>query len=92
MSSNKKPFDMGRFIENRRKIPWEHLLPYAGKHVAYSEDGTHIVASGVGYEELFKRMDELEIDGERVVIGYVPGLDEECWLFACESVTDSASA
>ena len=36
----------GCFTENRNKIPWQALEPYAGKYVAFSLDGTCIVASG----------------------------------------------
>jgi hypothetical protein len=80
MSVNGKQIDLARFGEMRRRIPREELLPYAGKHVAFDGETVRVVASGEGYDELFKRLDELGIDISTVVSDYIPGPDEDTWL------------
>jgi hypothetical protein len=44
--------DLSHYEENRRKFPLDELAKYWGKHVAFSADGTRIVASGSSEEEL----------------------------------------
>jgi hypothetical protein len=44
--------DLRFFEQNRSKFPMDELAKYAGKHIAFSSDGTRIVASGVTEEEL----------------------------------------
>src|SRR5437868_5047668 len=44
--------DFARFDENRRKIPRAQLLPYAGQQVAFSADGTRVVAHGADHQAL----------------------------------------
>ena len=80
MNTNATPIDVVRFDLNRRQIPWEQLAPYAGQHVAFSADGTRVVASASEREALEKRLDELGIDSSEVVWSYIPALDEESWL------------
>jgi Family of unknown function (DUF5678) len=83
MSKNGKALeqiDLARHMENRRQISQEKLLPYAGQHVAFSADGTHVVAAGADYEALAARLRDLGIDGGEVVWSYVPGPDEDTWL------------
>jgi hypothetical protein len=46
------------FDENCRHIAQEELDKYAGRHVAYSWDGTRIVASGIDYDELARNVEE----------------------------------
>ncbi len=41
-----EPPDLRHYYENRNKLPLEEYMKYAGKHVAFSPDGTRIVASG----------------------------------------------
>jgi hypothetical protein len=65
------PWLTREFFENRRKFPQEELLKYAGKHVAFSWDGTRIVASGDSYEDLERNMAALGVDPERVASEYV---------------------
>ena len=60
-----------KYWENRDKFPPEELWKYAGQHVAWSWDGTRIVASAPTLEELYKRLDELGVDSERVIGDYV---------------------
>lgn len=56
--------DMRTFIENRRRFPPDQLLPYAGKYIAWSPDGTRIIA----YDE-----DEIRLDAIIRAAGYDPG-------------------
>jgi hypothetical protein len=66
-----EPPDLGRFHENRVNYPPEQLLPYAGLHVAWSLDGTRILASGEDQEALFAKLDAAGIDCAGVVIDYI---------------------
>lgn len=59
------------FFENQARIPPEALLPYAGRHIAWSWDGGRILDSA---EELEQLMEKLTAAGEnvhRVVFDYV---------------------
>jgi hypothetical protein len=42
---------MGIFLKNRQAFPVEELMKYAGQWVAWSPDGTHIVAGSSESEE-----------------------------------------
>ena len=55
------------FDENCRHIAQEELDKYAGRHVAYSCDGTRIVASGRDIEELSRNIDAAGLDPRRGV-------------------------
>ncbi len=59
------------FGPNRLKFPPEDLLQYAGKHIAWSWDGTHIVASADTDPELVDKVKALGIRPDRVVYDYV---------------------
>ncbi len=71
--------------ENRNKFPPEELLQYVGKHIAWSWDGSHIVASANDDGELFDKVAALGMNPSRVVYDYVDppdviyvGEDSEC--------------
>lgn len=66
--------------ENRNKFPREELLRYAGKHVAWSLDGTQILASGNTFAEVDKNLIAAGIDPSRVVHSYVPSPEEHTLL------------
>jgi hypothetical protein len=59
------------FTENQRKFPWEELQKYAGLHVAWSWEGTTIVASGSTIEEAWDNVKQAGIDPARVVFDFV---------------------
>jgi hypothetical protein len=65
------------FIPNRQAFPQEELMKYEGQHVAWSPDGTHIVASS---RESYEAVEEAAIaagyDPQKCVFSYVPGIDE----------------
>jgi hypothetical protein len=69
--------DGAAFIDNRNRIPAEEQLRHAGRRVAYSLDGTRIVASGRDDEELAAALRVAGIDPSRVVWSYIPGDNED---------------
>ena len=69
-----EPPDTVKFEENRRKIPWEYLLPYVGLHVAWNGEGTRIVASGKSLEEVAQNLDALGISFGQVIHDYIDDL------------------
>ena len=64
------------FDENCRHIAQEELDKYAGRHVAYSCDGTRIVASGCDIDELVRNIEAVGLDPSRVVWDYVDSGEE----------------
>ena len=63
------------FQEGRAKFPDEELLKYVGRWVAFSADGSTIVASGKDLDELEERLHTLGIDPQDVVFEGVPSDD-----------------
>lgn len=49
-----EPPDLRNFYENQQRIPKELLFAHAGQHVAWSPDGTRILASGKTEEEVYE--------------------------------------
>ena len=74
-TENKNWIDGNLFIVNRNKFTYEQLAPYAGHHVAWSTDGTRIVAHHEDVEGLFRAVEESGISTEEVVFSYIPALD-----------------
>ena len=72
---NKGWIDGNLFIVNRNKFTYEQLAPYAGQHVAWSTDGTRIVAHHADFEELFAAVLQSGLSSEDVVFSYIPPLD-----------------
>jgi hypothetical protein len=64
--------DLSQFQQNRAKIPPEVLLPYVGQYVAWSLDGTRIVASAADEAELIAELRREGIDLGQVVLDHVP--------------------
>jgi hypothetical protein len=75
MSDNKLPpadaSDMEHFNENRTRYPLDLLIPYEGRHVAWSLDGTRILADGEDMDAVEDKLVELGIQPNRVVFDYI---------------------
>ncbi len=71
MGANEKPRveppDFGRFHDNWCNFPHEQLVPYYGKYVGWSPDGTRILASGDTEEEMERNLLALGIPPSQVV-------------------------
>jgi hypothetical protein len=59
------------FHANSSKFTLEELLPYDGQHVAWSRDGTRILASGKDYDELYSKLDALGIASDQVIHDFI---------------------
>ena len=60
------------FIKNRSEIPPEALEEYMGQWIAWSRDGTHIVAaSAKSDEEVLRLLEEAGLDPSEHVMGYI---------------------
>jgi hypothetical protein len=75
-----EPPDAGLYSENRIKYPLDELTPYCGKTVAWTPDGTRIVAVGPDFQTLWDQMKSDGIDPSQFVIEDIPPLDEDTWL------------
>ncbi len=70
-----KPPDLSHYEENRCKFPLEELAKYAGKHIAFSPDGTRIVASGDSFDEVIENLQAAGIHFSQVVHSYIDAPD-----------------
>jgi len=66
--------------ENFNKIPPEELFKYAGLYVAFSLDGSTILASGTDWAQLEENVKKLGIDPSRVIETYMPKEDEHTFI------------
>jgi hypothetical protein len=69
------PPDLSHFNENRNKFPADELRKYVGKHIAWSPDGTRILASGDSMDEVEENLIAAGIAPSQVVGSYVPEAD-----------------
>ena len=69
--------DIRQHFENRSQFPPDELDKYAGRYVAWSADGTQIVASADDLVALCKAVDALGHDPEEVVLSRVLLPDEQ---------------
>jgi Family of unknown function (DUF5678) len=79
MSTNHKElpdFDGWLFSVNRNNIPAADMAKYAGKYVAYSLDGTRILASGDDMDEVERNLISAGIEPSKVVGSYVCSAEE----------------
>ena len=65
------PWLDARHLENRRKVPPEELEQYAGQYIAWSWDGSRILASAEDREALWEILVSAGHDPHRVVFEYV---------------------
>jgi hypothetical protein len=75
-----EPPDLSHYDENRSKFPLEELVKYAGKHIAFSLDGTRILASGDSIEEVEDQLIAAGINPNQVVGSYVDPPDITSWI------------
>ena len=68
--------DMQQFLKNRIAFPPEELARFAGKYVAWSPDGTQILASDDDPLRLVSTVTALGYDSAEVLIASVPDPDE----------------
>jgi hypothetical protein len=65
------PPDVSNYEAGFNRIPPEVLVPYTGKHVAVSPDGTRILASGDSLEEVDRKLEAAGIHFSQVVHDYI---------------------
>jgi hypothetical protein len=63
------------FLENQRKFPADERQRYAGQHIAWSWDGTRILAGDLDRRALDEKLCAAGIDPGRVVHDYVEDAD-----------------
>ncbi len=68
--------DIQRFQKNRQEFPVEELARYAGKYVAWSPDGTHILASNEDELQLANAVQAAGHNSAEVLIAFVPSEDD----------------
>jgi len=61
-----------RFLENRQRFPLEELAKYMGCWIAWSPDGTRVVASAVNLDDLENLVRESGEDSTQCVIEGIP--------------------
>ncbi|HXG09935.1 MAG TPA: hypothetical protein VNK04_09115 [Gemmataceae bacterium] len=69
--------DTRHYPENRSKVPPEEMLKYAGEHVAWSPDGTRILAHGRDQDQVIAELEAAGVHFSEVVWEHVPPLDAE---------------
>jgi hypothetical protein len=68
--------NMKQYIENRNAFPEEELKKYYGRHVAWSLDGTRIIASGDDDEQVLEAARAAGYTTDDFVFSYVHNPDE----------------
>jgi hypothetical protein len=69
--SRDAPWIEPRFQENQRNFPADELLRYAGQHIAWSWDGSRILASDSDRRALDQKLRDAGIDPLQVIHDYV---------------------
>ena len=68
--------DSNLFNSNTNKFTYEQLAPYAGQHIAWSTDGTSIIAHHTDPMALLRVLQERGLSGEEYVLDYLLGPNE----------------
>jgi glucose/arabinose dehydrogenase len=68
--------DMQQFLTNRQQFPPGELAKYAGKYIAWSPDGTLILASDDDLEKVAAAVEDQGYDSAEIVLSSVPFPDE----------------
>ncbi|MCI0703478.1 MAG: DUF5678 domain-containing protein [Planctomycetia bacterium] len=63
--------DAATYIRNRNAFPAERLVPFVGKYIAWSEDGTDIIASADTVVDLIAAVDAKYPVGYDFAIAFV---------------------
>lgn len=66
---------MQEFLKNRQQFPLDDLAKYAGQHVAWSPDGTSIVASADDLRKFISAVKASGNDPAECVLSSVPKCD-----------------
>lgn len=69
------PWPDPEFDRNRARVPLSELQRWADRHVAWSWDGTRIVAGAETHSALLDELHRLGIETSTVVFGYVDDPD-----------------
>jgi hypothetical protein len=77
--------DPQQHYRNRAEFPPEELAKYVGRYVAWSADGTRILAGDEDPLRLMATIDGMGIDRGETVIGYVPEEDGSLIMAAVEA-------
>ncbi len=72
--------DLSQYEKNRANFPPLELAKYAGQHVAFSTDGTHILACGETQEEMEQKLLALGVPPNQVVGSYIDSPDVDSIL------------
>ncbi len=68
------PWLTREFFENQDKIQPEDMIQYAGQYLAWSWDGSQVVASAPTREELEEKLKSMGVNLQRVAWDYQPPL------------------
>lgn len=75
-ADNKSQPDRRLYLENRGKFPLEELMNYGNQWVAWSADGSTIIAHHEDLLEVGRRIKEAGIDSTNVVLELIPAEGE----------------
>jgi WD40-like Beta Propeller Repeat len=67
--------DMSQFIKNQHAFPPEDLLQYRGQYIAWSPDGSQVIASDKDFLKLDDTVQALGYDPSQTLISTVPDVD-----------------
>jgi hypothetical protein len=67
---------MQQFLTNRQQFPPGELAKHAGKYIAWSSEGTRILASDDDLEKVAAVVEALGYDTSEIVLSSVPFPDE----------------
>jgi len=65
------PWIDARFLENQRRFPPKELLRYQGQYIAWSWDGSQILAADVDRRALDKKLRDGGVDPLQVIHDFV---------------------
>jgi hypothetical protein len=80
--------NLEEFTKNRNAFPADELARYAGMHVAWSPDGTRILATDEDPMKVFAVISAVGYDPGETLIEAVPSPDETFWGGATLSLPD----